>query len=171
MGSMNTRSNGQIKVTAFVKETSFQANVVTGYTINLKDSQILIGLRRNGPICVRSPLKHELSHITVRNQLNYWGNLKLTAVENYNNKITVTTIHVAAGKLRCLLKGFITVHVNKIDTAWPSNAKHSVHGTNVNQDITVSNSYAENIFTHPDANINELLLKHQRVFKGNGCLI
>ena len=28
----------------------------------------------------------------------------------------------------------------------------------------------QNIFTHPDANINELLLKHQRVFNGNGCL-
>ena len=102
-----------------------------------------------------------------------------TAVEN-NNKITVTTIYVAAGKSGCLLKsktaeelGFISVHVNKIDTDHSSvatNAKHSVRDTNVNQDITVSNSDTENTFTHPDANINELLLKHQHVFKGNGCL-
>ena len=72
-----------------------------------------------------------------------------TAVEN-NNKITVITIYVAAGKSGCLLKsktaeelGFITVHVNKIDTDYqtlPTNAKHSVQDTNVNQDITVSNS-------------------------------
>ena len=85
-----------------------------------------------------------------------------TAVEN--NKITVTTIYVAAGKSGCLLKsntaeelGFITVHVNKIETdhqTLATNAKYSVHNTNVNQDITVSNSDTENIFTHPDANIN-----------------
>ena len=102
-----------------------------------------------------------------------------TAVEN-NNKITVTTIYVAVGKSGCLLKsktaeelGLITVHVNKIDTdhqTLATNAKHSVHDTNVNQHITVSNSDTENIFTHPNANINELLVKHQQVFKGNGCL-
>ena len=59
--------------------------------------------------------------------------------------------------------GFITVHVNKIDTGHQTlatNAKHSVHDTNVNQDIIVSNNDTDNIFTHPDANINELLLEH-----------
>ena len=101
------------------------------------------------------------------------------AAENYN-KITVATIYIAAGKSGCFLKSktaedkaFITVHVNKIDTdhqTLATNAKHSVHDTNANQDITVSNSDTENIFTHPDANINELLLKHQQVFNGNECL-
>ena len=79
-----------------------------------------------------------------------------TAVEN-NNKITATTIYVTAGKSGCLLKsktaeelGFITVHVNRIDTdhqTLATNGKHSVHDTNVNPNITVSNSDTEHIYT------------------------
>ena len=169
VGLMNTRSNGQIKVTAFVKETPFQAIVDTGCKHRIE--------KKWPDLCLK-PTKTRTFPFDCEKPIQLLGKFE-TAVEN-NNKITVTTIYVAAGKSGCLLKfetaeelGFITVHVNKIDTdhqTLATNAKHSVHDTNVNQDITVSNSDTENTFTHPDANINKLLLKHQQVFKGNGCL-
>ena len=179
VGSLNTtRSNGQIKVAAFVKETPFQAIVDTGCIIDLIDSQTFNRIKRKWPDLCLKPTKTRAFPYNCEKPIKLLGKFE-TAVEN-NNKITVTTIYVAAGKSGCLLKsktaeelGFITVHVNKIDTdhqTVATNAKHSVLDTNVSQDITVSNSDTENIFTHPDANINELLLKHQQVFKGNGCL-
>ena len=169
VGSMNTRSNGQIKVTAFVKETPFQAIADTGCTIDLIDSQTFNRIEKKWPDLCLKPTKTRAFPYNCEKPIKLLGKFE-TVVENNNNEITVTTIYVAAGNSGCLLKsktaeelGFITVHVNKI-------AKHSVHDTNANQDITVSNSDTENIFTHPDANINELLLKHQQVFKANGCL-
>ena len=71
-------------------------------------------------MCLK-PTKTRASQYNCEKPIQLLGKFE-TAVEN-NNKITVTTIYVAAGKSGCLLKsktaeefGFITVHVNIIDT-------------------------------------------------------
>ena len=102
VGSMNTRSNAQIKVTAFVKETPFQEIVDTGCTIDLIDSQTFNRIKKKWPdLCLKPTKKRAFSY-------NCEKPIKLlrkfeTAAEN-NNKITVTTIYFAAGKSGCLLK-------------------------------------------------------------------
>ena len=100
--SMNTKSNGQIKVTDFFKETLFQAIVDTECTIDLIDSHAFNRIKKKWLDLCLKPTKTRAFPYNCEKPIKLLGKFE-TAVEN-NNKITVTTIYVAAGKSECLLK-------------------------------------------------------------------